>query len=170
MHTYIIVNTVCTYRSVVVSYNLSFNITPSQEGASRPFDVRVHQSQSPKQEPVKLYLTSNPYEEPIICKPAKNASEKVSLVKRAGKKVLNGIRKVRPGHIFAMAMMGMMCFVRFGGSASAPQQPQKSVSAAMANAYEQGAQHVRDSIRIAHLEQQNKLISDSLKQLKKLPK
>ena len=153
-----------------MSYNLSFNITPSQEGASRPFDVRVHQSQSQKQEPVKLYLTSNPYEEPIICKHTKKTTEKASVIKRFGKKGWNTLKKVRPSHIFAMAMMGMMCFARFGGSASAPQQPQKSVSAAMANAYEQGAQHVRDSIRIAHLEQQNKLISDSLKQLKKLPK
>ena len=153
-----------------MSYNLSFNITPSQEGSSKPFNVRVHQDKPINNEPVKLYLTSKPYEEPIICKPAKKATEKASFIKRAGKKGLNALKGIRPGHVFAMAMMGMMCFVRFGGSATAPQGNTKSVSAAMANAYEQGAQHVRDSIKIVNLEQQNKLMADSLKQLKKLPK
>ena len=70
-----------------------------------------------------------------------------------------------------MAMFGMMCFVRFGGSASAPQtRPSQATSSALANAYEMGAQHVRDSIRIVNLEQQNKVMTDSLKVLKKLPK
>ncbi|MCR5266180.1 MAG: hypothetical protein K6E29_06255 [Cyanobacteria bacterium RUI128] len=153
-----------------MSYSFNFNITPSAEDSSRPYSVTVKQ-QKVKEEPVKLYVSPNPYDEPIICKPAKKAGEKAPIIKRFGSKSWKALKKLRPSHIFAMTMFGMMCFVRMGGSASSPQtSAPKSVSAAIANAYEQGAQHVRDSIRVAQLEQENKLLADSLKQLKKLPK
>lgn len=153
-----------------MSYSFNFNITPSPEDSSRPYSVTVKQ-QKVKEEPVKLYVSPNPYDEPIICKPAKKAKDEVPMLKRFGSKSWKALKKIRPSHIFAMTMFGMMCFVRMGGSASSPQpSAPKSVSAAIANAYEQGAQHVRDSIRVAQLEQENKLLADSLKQLRKLPK
>ena len=153
-------------------YSYNINITPSPEGSSSPVNVKVKQVKDTTKEPVKLYLSSDPYAEPIICNPlSKSSAPKPSVIKRIGQKSWKSLKKIRPSHIAAMAMFAMMCFVRMGGNASGPQTSRPTqASVALANAYEQGAQHVRDSIRIANLEQQNKLMADSLKMLRKLPK
>ena len=99
-------------------------------------------------------------------KPAK----KPNFAVKYGKKILGKAKNLRMSHLMALMMFGMVCYTRFGvatgnvGYTTAARQAQQQWY------YNQGAQHVRDSIAIADLQKQNQLLKDSLKQVKKLPK
>ena len=99
-------------------------------------------------------------------KPVKKPNKIVAL----GKKALGKAKNIRMSHIMAMIMFGMVCYTRFGMATGGGTTSSASRQAQQQWYYNQGAQHVRDSIAIAELQKQNVLLQDSIKQLKKLPK
>jgi len=84
-------------------------------------------------------------------------------ISKCGKKAWSIARKVRPGHIMFGAMLVMTCMTRCSNT---PQT--KDHTEMMKWSYEMGEQRVRDSIKIAEL--QNKLAADSMKIYHKIPK
>lgn len=160
-----------------MTYNLNINIGP---GNSRKHPFNVNMNEGEPEKPVKLYL--NPYDKPIEIRQKQptidSYKKKPSIVSRAGKKAVRGLKSIKPGHIMFALMIGMTAYARFGLASGnevktrqmdMPQQ-QPVASQVYRQAYEQGAQHVRDSIAYAELLKQNKVLQDSIQQLKKLPK
>lgn len=152
-----------------MSSNVSF--TPN----SNRYDYHV-QSSFPNNSDVHIHIHNNPGQAPQTGKPklilgdGYKVPKKPSIVAKCGKKALGLVKRVRLSHIMALTMCGMMCFARFGMATSGSSGTPSGRQSQQLWMYNQGAQRVRDSVRIAELEKQNKVLSDSIKLLKKLPK
>ncbi|MCM1266115.1 MAG: hypothetical protein NC200_07945, partial [Candidatus Gastranaerophilales bacterium] len=72
-------------------------------------------------------------------------------LKKTAKFSYNMVKKVRPGHIMCAVMLTTMCMSR---CSSVSNGPHKSTAEYMQWAYDKGAEHVNDSLKMVTLEQQ----------------